>query len=68
MLKPRKYGLGRLKAEASPGGRDRLCPHEAAVGDPKMQAAPAIGFPEFFRQDRDGRPRGVIQVVRSNSS
>ena len=31
-----------------------------------MQAAPVIGFPEFFRQDRDGRPRGVIQVIRSN--
>jgi hypothetical protein len=34
---------------------------------PTMQAAPAVGFPEFFRQDREGRPRGVIQVVRSNS-
>jgi hypothetical protein len=35
---------------------------------PTMQAAPAIGFPELFRQDRDGLPRGLIQVVRSNSA
>jgi hypothetical protein len=32
---------------------------------PAMRASPALGFPEFFRQDRDGRPRGVIQVVRN---
>jgi hypothetical protein len=35
---------------------------------PAMQARPAVGFPEFFRQDRDGVPRGVIQVIRSESS
>ncbi len=31
---------------------------------PAMDAAPNIGFPEFFRQDRDGRPRGIIRIVR----
>ena len=31
---------------------------------PAMQAAPEMGFPEFFRRDRDGRPRGIIQVVK----
>jgi len=35
---------------------------------PAMQASAAVGFPEFFRQDRNGVPRGVIQVVRSESS
>ena len=25
---------------------------------PAMQARPGLGFPEFFRQDRDGQPRG----------
>jgi hypothetical protein len=35
---------------------------------PAMQAKPAVGFPEFFRQDREGRPRGVVQVVGSESS
>ena len=32
---------------------------------PAMDAAPNVGFPEFFRQDRDGRPRGVIRIVRA---
>ncbi len=32
---------------------------------PAMQASPEMGFPEFFRQDRDGQPRGVIQVVKT---
>jgi hypothetical protein len=32
---------------------------------PAMRAKPTVGFPEFFRQDREGLPRGVIQVVRS---
>lgn len=32
---------------------------------PAMDAAPNVGFPEFFRQDRQGRPRGVIRIVRS---
>ena len=27
---------------------------------PAMQASPEMGFPEFFRQDRDGQLRGVI--------
>jgi hypothetical protein len=35
---------------------------------PAMQANPAMGFPEFFRQDRDGRPRGVIRVVKAERS
>ena len=34
---------------------------------PAMLAKPAVGFPEFFRQDREGLPRGVVQVVRSES-
>jgi hypothetical protein len=34
---------------------------------PVMHARPSIGFPEFFRQDREGLPRGVIQVVMSKS-
>ena len=29
---------------------------------PAMRAKPAVGFPEFFRQDREGLPRGVIQI------
>ena len=33
---------------------------------PAMQATPESGFPDFFRQDRDGRPRGVIQVVKAD--
>lgn len=36
--------------------------------DPAMQASPEMGFPEFFRQDRDGQPRGVIRVVRAARS
>ena len=35
---------------------------------PAMQARAMVGFPEFFRQDSDRVPRGVIQVVRSESS
>jgi hypothetical protein len=34
---------------------------------PSMRASPTVGFPEFFRQDREGLPRGVIQIVRSES-
>jgi hypothetical protein len=34
---------------------------------PAMRAKPTVGFPEFFREDREGQPRGVIQVVRSES-
>ena len=30
---------------------------------PGMQASAGVGFPEFFRQDRDGQQRGVIRVV-----
>ena len=33
---------------------------------PAMQAAPEVSFPEFFRQDRDGRSRGVIRIVRGD--
>ena len=32
---------------------------------PAMQASPEMGFPKFFRQDRDGQPRGVIQVAEA---
>lgn len=32
---------------------------------PSLQATPEAGFPEFFRQDRNGRPRGAIQVVKA---
>ncbi len=35
---------------------------------PAMQARPEVGFPEFFRQDREGQPRGVIQVVKAGRS
>ena len=35
---------------------------------PAMRAAPEKGFPEFFRQDRDGRPRGLIQVIEAVDS
>ena len=35
---------------------------------PAMRANPEMSFPEFFRQDRDGRPRGVIQVVKAARS
>jgi hypothetical protein len=35
---------------------------------PVMQATAELGFPEFFRQDRDGRPRGIIQVVKAEQS
>ncbi len=31
---------------------------------PLMDAAPGVGFPQFFRQDRDGRPRGVVKIVK----
>ena len=33
---------------------------------PAMGAAPDVGFPEFFRSDRDGRPRGVIRLMKAN--
>jgi hypothetical protein len=33
-----------------------------------MQATPELGFAEFFRQDRDGQPRGLIQVVKDEKS
>jgi len=35
---------------------------------PAMQAGAEISFPQFFRQDRDGQPRGVIQVVKATRS
>lgn len=31
---------------------------------PAMQATSEEGFPEFFRHDRAGQPRGVIRVLR----
>src|ERR1035437_3805474 len=35
---------------------------------PAMQASPDAGFPEFFRRDREGLPRGVVQVVKARQS
>ncbi len=35
---------------------------------PAMQAGPELGFPAFFRKDRDGNPRGVVQVTASPRS
>jgi hypothetical protein len=35
---------------------------------PAMPATPELGFPECFRQDGDGRPRGVIQVIKAGRS
>lgn len=35
---------------------------------PAMQASREMGFPEFFRKDRDGQPRGVIRVVKAARS
>jgi hypothetical protein len=35
---------------------------------PVMQATPNLGFPEFFRQDRDGQPRGIIRVIKAVQS
>ncbi|HWR52417.1 MAG TPA: hypothetical protein VN428_15000 [Bryobacteraceae bacterium] len=32
---------------------------------PVMQAGPGTGFPQYFRRGRDGRPRGVIRLVRA---
>ena len=31
---------------------------------PAMRATAERGFPEFFRQDRNGQSRGLIQVVK----
>ena len=31
---------------------------------PAMRASPEMGFPDFFRQDRNGQPRGVIKVIK----
>ena len=35
---------------------------------PAMQASPSVAFPEFFRHSREGIPKGVIQIVRSETS
>ena len=35
---------------------------------PAMQATPNMGFPEFFRQARDGSPRGLVRVVGKGKS
>ena len=32
---------------------------------PAMLAKADLAFPQFFRQDRDGQPRGVIRVVKA---
>lgn len=32
---------------------------------PSMSATPGAGFPEFFRRDREGRPRGLIRIVEA---
>jgi hypothetical protein len=34
---------------------------------PVKEAGPSLGFPEFFRRDREGRPRGVVRVIRAAS-
>ena len=34
---------------------------------PAMQASAELGFPDFFRQDRDGQPQGLIQVVKAET-
>lgn len=31
---------------------------------PLMDAAPGVSFPQFFRQNRDGRARGVVRIVK----
>lgn len=31
---------------------------------PTMAAGDSTGFPEFFRQDREGLPRGIVRIVR----
>jgi len=31
---------------------------------PMMRANPDMAFPEFFRHDRTGQPRGVIRVMK----
>jgi len=35
---------------------------------PAMLAAPDLAFPNFFRHDRNGMPRGVIRVVTDKKS
>lgn len=35
---------------------------------PAMQASPEMDFPGFFRSDRDGQPRGVIQLIKAARS
>lgn len=35
---------------------------------PEMLAKADLAFPRFFRQDRDGWPRGVIRVVKAERS
>ncbi len=32
---------------------------------PAMQAGTEMDFPSFFRRDRDGRPRGIIHVIKA---
>ena len=35
---------------------------------PAMRASSEADFPDFFRHDRDGQPRGVIQVMKAARS
>jgi hypothetical protein len=35
---------------------------------PALKATLDIGFPEFFRQDRDGQPRGIVQLMKARES
>lgn len=35
---------------------------------PAMRANSEMDFPSFFRRDRDGQPRGVIQVIKAAQS
>ena len=33
---------------------------------PAMQASPEAAFPEFFLQDRNGDPRGIVRIVKEH--
>jgi hypothetical protein len=34
---------------------------------PAMRAAPGLDFPTFFREDREGRPRGLIRMIKDRA-
>ena len=73
-VRPSNYGLAE-PADASCGSPQQATGALLRWADhgveffihPAMRAKPMVGFPKFFRQDREGLPRGVIQVVRSES-